>query len=151
METGKLFSFGLIAVILLACPFTQPSQQAQPAYPPQPPPASQNQNITPANPSANSTLEQQWALITKQNVESACLSSARQEAKAKGYPESVVFSCSCTAQESDGYKSYGCTISALDGSHTLTAACTKSGQSCVIDSEQGTVTYTFDELIAMVG
>jgi hypothetical protein len=155
METGKIFSFGLIAFILLACPFTTPVQEANnipPAQnvPPTPEP-SVNSTLPPPPPDGNAQLEAQWALITKGNVEKACLSSAKAEAKSRGYSESLVFSCSCTAQESDSYKSYGCSISAADGSHALSAACTKSDKSCVINSEQGTVTYTFEEIAQMQG
>ena len=162
MEPGKIFSFGLIALVLLACPFTAPAQNGVPpssvpsinqtlqpsinsTAPPQPPPAA-SVNASPAD-----ITDAQWALITKGNVEKACLSSARAEAKSRGYSESLVFSCSCSAQETEGYKSYSCDIGAADGSHALSAACTKSDKSCVINSEQGTITYTFEELAGMAG
>lgn len=157
METGKLFSFGLVAFVLLACPFTTPAQEtgsippAQNELPPPPPEPSINSTAPPPPPDENAQLEAQWAMITNGNVEAACLSSAKKEAEASGYSGSLVFSCSCSAQESEGYKSYNCDISAADGTHTLTAACTKSGQSCVINSEQGTVTYTFEEINQMWG
>ena len=155
MESGRLFSFGLIGILLLACPFTAPAQEnagvppAQNEIPPPPPGAAE---LPPApEGQGNAQLEAQWATITKGNVEQACLSSAKEEAVASGYSGSLVFSCSCSAQESEGYKSYNCDISAADGSHALSAACTKSEQSCVINSEKGTVTYTFEELMALVG
>ena len=153
MESGKLFSFGLIAALLLACPFTTPAQDNGNIPPAQNVPIAPEENsATPPPPPGDDTqLEAQWAEITKGNVEQACLSSAKEEAVASGYSGSLVFSCSCSAKESEGYKSYNCDISAADGSHPLSAACTKSEQSCVINSEKGTVTYTFEEISRLWG
>ena len=142
----------IFAIMLFACPFTQPSAQAPPVPSAQQAPSSVP-NITP-NASANAfqpdKTEQDWAMISKENVENACLSQAKAAAVAKGYNEGMVFSCSCIAQESPGFKSYDCSISALDGEHSAGITCIKSGQTCSIDSQEGTATYTFDDLQALV-
>lgn len=158
METGKLFSFGLIALVLLACPFTEPPQESGSARPEENglPPSQPEQlaNSTappPLPPEENAQLEAQWAMITNQNVEAACLSSAKNEAVAAGYPESLVFSCACTPNEGSGAKAYSCSVSAADGAHMATIACVKSQQSCQISSEKGTYTYTFEEIEQMWG
>ncbi|MDE1798269.1 MAG: hypothetical protein KGH63_02595 [Candidatus Micrarchaeota archaeon] len=98
---------------------------------------------------AASRLAAQWALINNDNVQRACLSQAQSAATAQGYPAGVVSGCSCQAQESALYKSYQCQVSALDGQHPVSVACDKNQQSCQISSQQGTATYTFDQLQAM--
>lgn len=96
-------------------------------------------------------VEAQWARITNGNVEQSCLAEAKREAVASGYSDSLVFSCSCTADEGSGVKSYDCSVSAADGAHPGSVICTKSQQACQISSEQGTYAYTFDEIIQMWG
>lgn len=134
------------AVLFLSNPSMPAQKQAAPSAAPQ------QANPAPSSAtgaSAQQKLEQDWALISKANVEKACLSNAKKEAAAMGYNEGVVFSCSCNAQESAGSKSYDCTISALDGGHAAGIACEKSLQSCTITSQIGTATYTFAQLQAM--
>jgi hypothetical protein len=134
-------------MILVACPFTQPQQPASP--PPQPPQKINPGPIGPANASPPDKIEQEWLLINNSNVEGVCLSQAKKEAVAQGYNESVVFSCTCTAQESPEVKSYACAVSALDGAHNIGISCAKGSQACKITSQQGTKSYTFDQLSAL--
>lgn len=95
--------------------------------------------------------ESDWSMLTEENVEKACLSVAKKQASDAGYSESLVFGCGCTANETPEVKSYSCTISALDGGHDASVTCTKSLKVCEISSEQGKVSYTFDELRALAG
>lgn len=143
-KTGKIFSSALIAIMFFACPFTQPTEQP-PQVPSVPPAQAPADNMTPGAP-APDKAEQAWAMIKRENVESACLSQAKKTAVASGYDDGVVFGCSCTAQESPDAKSYDCSVSALDGTHPVAISCTKSQQTCEIVSQQGAATYTFDEL-----
>lgn len=142
-----IFGSALIAVILLACPFTaQPEPPAPlPSIPPQP----SASPAVPINESQDEKTEQDWALITKANVEDACLSQAKKAAADSGYDEGVVFSCGCSAQESAGEKSYDCIVSALDGAHGLGVACTKSLKSCTISAQGSQATFTFAQLQAL--
>jgi hypothetical protein len=99
---------------------------------------------------AAARLEQDWATITTDNVQRACLAESKRQAKAMGYDEGVVFDCACTSRESAEVKSYDCQVSALDGRHPASIVCTKSLQVCDITSAQGKVRYTFQQLQAMV-
>ena len=94
-------------------------------------------------------IESAWLLINQGNVEKACLAQSKQEAKMQGYPDSVVFGCSCTATETAETKNYACQVSALDGNHPASLDCTKSQQSCTVKSQFGTVYYTFEEMRAL--
>ena len=166
-KTGMIFGSALIAVILFACPFTAPQEAgAPPASPPpqnssqlpvsnqanetanasSPPPNSTVNFSLPANATPPDNTEQEWALISKNNVESACLSAAKKTAASSGYSEMMVFGCACSAQESAGTKSYDCSVSAIDGQHPVSITCTKSSRTCSITSQQGSATYTFDQL-----
>lgn len=98
--------------------------------------------------SATVNVEESWSQINNPGVERACLAQAKREAKAMGYSESLVFGCSCTETASAEVKSYDCKVSALDGNHPVSVVCTKSKQVCEVTSEQGKVTYTFEQLQA---
>src|SRR5271157_3713030 len=71
------------------------------------------------NASINSSLEAQWALITKPEVEAVCLKLARDAVAGRGYSPSVVFGCTCQAQETDEVKAYSCTVSAVNGDNPI--------------------------------
>lgn len=152
-KTATIFSSALIAVMLFACPFTVPQEAGNPRLP-SPPDISNLPNASasapqPENASASGKTEQDWAMITKENVERACLSEAKKEAVAQGYSEGVVFGCACSASESAGSKSYECSVSALDGGHPVGIVCTKSKEACTITTRQGEATYTFEQLQAL--
>lgn len=149
-KTGKIFGSALMAIILFACPFTVPQGANVPPVPPPPivsnqPNAFANASL-PLNSSPPDKTEQDWAMITKANVEGACLAAAKKEATAQGYSEGVVFGCACSAQESGTAKSYGCSVSALDGGHPVGINCTKSEKACTINTQAGNATYTFGQL-----
>lgn len=157
MDSSKAFSFGLIAVLLLACPSTAPQEETGGSVPSgenvtsvAPEPSISSQPPPPPE-SGNPQLEAQWARITQPNVEQACLAQAKREAEASGYSGSLVFSCSCTANEGDEAKAYPCSIAAADGTHTALVVCSKAKQECGINSEKGKQTYTFDEIEALWG
>lgn len=152
-KTATIFSSALIAVILFICPFTVPREAGNPQLP-SPPDISNLPNASasaspPENASPSDKAERDWAMITKENVESACLSEAKKEAVAEGYSEGMVFGCACSARESAGAKSYECSVSALDGEHLAGIVCTKSGMACTITTQQGEATYTFEQLQAL--
>lgn len=148
LNTGTFFGTALIAVILLSCPCTAPPEPAAPS-PVEPiiaiPPNS-TINGTPLN-----NTDSEWALITKANVEGACLSQAKKEAIKKGYSDAVVFGCSCSAMESASSKSYSCGVSALDGSHDVSIVCIKSSQTCLISADSVENTYSFDQIRQIAG
>ena len=149
-KNGMIFGSALIAVILLVCPFTAPQgagtpQPSSPLQVSSPPNASINASLPANEPLADKT-EQDWAMINKSNVEIECVSQAKKMAVASGYNGGVVFSCACSAQESNGTKSYGCSVSALDGQHPLSIICTKSEKACLITTQDGVGNYTFDQL-----
>ena len=173
-KISKIFGFALIAAILcfalvvaILFAFLSPAPQGAAAPAPSvplpastlPPNASipnESLNSTPAvnsSPPGNITLPSQaeldWVLISKSSVESACLSQAKKTVAASGYNEGLVFSCACSAQESSSVKSYGCSVSALDGQHPVGINCTKSGQACSITAQGSTASYTFDQLQAL--
>jgi hypothetical protein len=93
-----------------------------------------------------SKLDQDWSKISKDNVENACFSQAKDQAVKKGYNAALVFGCSCTADESTETKTYSCKVSALDGEHAVGIICTKSKQACSISSKDVNGTYTFSQL-----
>lgn len=161
-----LFGPVLIAIILFSCPFTQPAQTQPPA--PQPsssnstvqpqanssvsPPSSSLNNTAPTiNTSVSPTLGSAlfWQLITKATVENVCLTAAKKTAVAEGYNADVVSGCSCTSNETQDIKSYACQITALDGTHGANITCSNIQQTCSIETQHGTETYTFGELTAM--
>ena len=156
---GIIFGSALMAVILLSCPFTAPQEiNAPPAQ--SPPPVFNSSNESPIAPSAINTSppanqsppiqsEPDWAMISKSNVESACLSQAKKAAVSGGYSEGLVFSCACGAQESAWIKSYECSVSALDGAHPISIICTKSEKTCRISFEGSMATFTFGQLQAL--
>ena len=97
--------------------------------------------------SGNSNLiESQWKIITLTNAESVCFSEAKKAAVAQGYSDSLVFSCKCTASETNEIKSYSCVVSAVDGSHKVGIMCLKVQNQCAVSSEKGTQSYSFDQL-----
>jgi len=108
--------------------------------------------ILPAqNASVNSSLEAQWALITKPEVEAVCLKLARDAVAGRGYSTSVVFGCTCQAQGTDEVKSYGCTVSAVNGDNPVSVVCVKADATCSSSSSFGNSIYTFDQLQALAG
>lgn len=125
-----------------------PDASPGPAPSPGPPSSTGNPN-NPSAPLQPDRSEEQWAAITVPRLESACLSIARQEAKAAGYDERLVFSCSCAGDEGAQRKTYACTISALDGGHPASMDCVKSERGCRITSEKGEFFYTFDQMESM--
>lgn len=172
--SGTIFGSGIIALILLACPFTEPQETAVPQQPIVSNPLNASANATlpanvsspanatpagnatppvnstlPANTSLSSQTELDWALISKGNVESACLSQAKKMAVAGGYSAGLVFSCACSAQETSETKAYDCSVSAIDGAHPLSVNCTKSERACLIDAQGDVGIYTFDQLQAL--
>ncbi|NUN11621.1 hypothetical protein HUU53_03165 [Candidatus Micrarchaeota archaeon] len=103
-------------------------------------------NAVSSQATASINVDAAWVQITNQGVEKACFSQAKREAAAQGYSESLVFGCSCTEQASAETKSYDCKVSALDGSHPVSVVCIKSKQVCEVNSEQGKIVYSFNEL-----
>jgi hypothetical protein len=122
-------------------------------------PAAQNStalNTTPValpaqNAAINSTLEAQWALITKPEVEAVCLKLARDAVAGRGYSPSVVFGCTCQAQETGDVKAYDCTVSAMNGDNPINVVCAKADATCSSSSTFGDASYTFDQLQALAG
>lgn len=84
-----------------------------------------------------------WSTITLPLVEKNCLSAAKVQAGDLAW---AVSSCSCSETKTLGEKNYSCTVSAIDGKHNLELDCVKEQGNCVITSEQGTFTFTFQEL-----
>ncbi len=103
------------------------------------------------NASINSPLEAQWVLITKPEVEIVCLKLARDAVAGRGYSPSVVFGCTCQAQETDEVKAYGCTVSAVNGDNPVSVVCVKANATCSSSSSFGNSVYTFDQLQALAG
>ena len=87
-----------------------------------------------------------WEQLTKENVETICLTQAKSYARSLGYPDTVVFRCTCETVESGQDKSFTCIVGALDGTHELSITCNKTTQTCEIISEQGTRKLTFKDL-----
>ena len=87
--------------------------------------------------------EDLWASITLPSVEKNCLSAAKVQAGDLAW---AVSSCSCLETKTLGEKNYSCVVSAIDGPHDLGLDCIKEQGNCVITSEQGTFTFTFQEL-----
>ncbi len=138
----------MILAPLFSCPFTEnpetnvdiPDPITTPGGP---------LNRTPSDGKNDARTEQLWAQITRQNAETACMQEARGFAVESGYPESVIFSCACKAEETKAVKQYACTIQALDGGHEASIRCIKEEKTCHITSEQGSVSYTFEQLEAL--
>lgn len=84
-----------------------------------------------------------WSTITLPLVEKNCLSAAKVQAGDLAW---AVSSCSCSETKTLGEKNYSCVVSAIDGKHNLELDCVKEQGNCVITSEQGTFTFTFQEL-----
>jgi hypothetical protein len=91
-------------------------------------------------------LESQWVMINLTAVEKYCLREAKSFAMGQGYPSWVVSSCNCAENKSETEKSYGCSISAVDGFHYSDISCFKSGGFCIIETEAGITNYSFDQL-----
>ncbi|HEV8290171.1 MAG TPA: hypothetical protein VGQ00_04455 [Candidatus Norongarragalinales archaeon] len=87
--------------------------------------------------------EDLWTIITLENVQKACLSEAK---KAAGSNAWAVTSCSCDESVSTDEKTYACVVTAIDGKHSLNADCIKSRQQCIVTSERGTVSLSFQEV-----
>lgn len=126
---------GLIAFTLLFCGIGEQAKAVQPALP----------SLPGSNASGGSAMPT-WDLLTKENVEAACLDQAKSYAEGKGYPPAAVFSCGCSEQASDNTKTFDCSINALDGKHAVVGVCLKTRQECTITSEYGDRTLTFDQL-----
>ena len=84
-----------------------------------------------------------WPSITLPLVEKNCLSAAKVQAGDLAW---AVSSCSCTETKTLVEKNYSCAVSAIDGQHNLELDCVKEQGNCVITSEQGNFTFTFQEL-----
>jgi len=88
-----------------------------------------------------------WDLIQTPVVEQNCLLQAKQVAGDMAW---AVSACSCSEQKTSTTKSYSCSVSALDGQHPLSIDCTKESQGCVVSSEEGTYSFSFEELSSLV-
>ena len=87
--------------------------------------------------------EDLWKIITLPLVETNCLSAAKTQAGDLAW---AVTSCSCTETKTLVEKNYTCTVFAIDGPHDLGLNCVKEQGNCSVTSEQGNVTFTFEEL-----
>jgi len=87
--------------------------------------------------------EDLWSSITLPLVEKNCLTAAKVQAGDLAW---AVSSCSCTETKTLEEKNYSCAVSAIDGKHDLGLDCVKEQGNCVITSEAGTFTFTFQEL-----
>jgi hypothetical protein len=103
-----------------------------------------------ATPPANMTnLSQEdlelWNDITEQNVESACLKRAKEEA---GSSAGLVYSCDCEEAAGAARKTYSCDIGTADPltRYFVNIDCFLEGRACTVESNYGTETVTFGEL-----
>ncbi|MAG18327.1 MAG: hypothetical protein CL944_02540 [Candidatus Diapherotrites archaeon] len=108
---------------------------------------------SPNNPTYNSNNPalpkfEGWDSISKSVVEQACLIKAKEFVGDLAWG---VSSCACSASESDSIKSYGCSVSALDGQHPFIAECVRADSICNITSDQGDISLTFSELEQLSG
>ena len=131
-----------IFFLFTICPFTASET----------PPVNQSigSNVsTPTPNQTNSVKDAQWEWITKTQAQTSCLSQARQYAVQSGYSASMVYSCRCTATETEDTKQYQCTIATanpFNPNKPVSIKCMKSARTCTISSSGISQTFTFDEL-----
>jgi hypothetical protein len=98
----------------------------------------------------DSGLDVQWDQITEEVVEDNCLNRAKEAAREASQPTFLIFSCRCEVDETEERKSFYCTVNAADAQHPVTVACVKDKRECLVSSEQGTDSFTFDELEELI-
>jgi hypothetical protein len=87
-----------------------------------------------------------WHNITKQNVEQACLTKAKEEAGPS--KAGLVFGCTCTESTVANRKTYNCNIATADPftRYFVNIDCLIETQKCTLSSSQGTQTVTFTQI-----
>ncbi len=139
-----LVACGLVALLLLPQPAPHPpSPNATNATPPLTPTTN-----TTGNASITDAEFQLWLKINKANVESACYEKARQEAGANAW---AVQGCTCQETATPERKRYDCSIdtSVQAGTYFAKVDCTLADQQCIVTTNFGSQTVTFDQLAQM--
>lgn len=91
-----------------------------------------------------------WKDLTKEIAEEVYLSQAKKYAVSLGYPESVVFRCTCDLVENTQTKTFSCALGTLAGVEEITIVCDKLKQSCTINSSRGNMEYSFKEIDKLI-
>jgi hypothetical protein len=86
-----------------------------------------------------------WNMISIDNVETACLAKAKEQA---GASANLVYSCSCDETATTARKTYGCDISTADpfNEYFANIDCFLTDKACSIETNYGPLTITFEEL-----
>lgn len=98
---------------------------------------------SPANASGSNLST--WNLISKSNVEKACLTKAKEEA---GTSADLVYSCACEADENASIKKYTCDIRTADPftKYFANIDCALTTKKCSIETNFGKADITFEDL-----